>query len=129
MDNGISSNQANLRSAPLATRGEAALSTTSAAPPRDVPTTASEVEPLRDAARSAEETKESLEALSRRLNDFMRETARELEFQVNEDGASVIIYVRQSETGEILRAIPPEEARALAYRLSEGAATLISQLA
>ncbi|WP_162883784.1 flagellar protein FlaG [Chromatocurvus halotolerans] len=105
------------------------MSTTNAVPPAEASTTVSEVEPLRDAARPAAETKESLEALSQRLNDFMRETARELEFQVNDDGGSVVIYVRQSETGEILRAIPPEEARGLADRLSEGAATLISQLA
>ena len=79
------------------------------------------------------ELRELLDGLSERLNEFMQENARELEFQVNSESNRVVILVRQAETGDVLRSIPPEEALALADKLADNpddsAGVLLSALA
>lgn len=55
-----------------------------------------------------------MERMAERLQEFVRENGRQLEFQVNNDSGEVVILVRHAESGEVLRSIPPEEARRLA---------------
>lgn len=127
IDNNISANQGMMR--PVPARGDAvapAGSTTSVEPPA---TAVTAVQPPREMPAPGEEMNEMLEGLSQRLNEFVQENARELEFRVNQEGGRVVILVRQSETGEVLRTIPPEEALGLVNNLSDGAAALFSQLA
>lgn len=44
-----------------------------------------------------------------KVNDFVKQIGRNLEFSVHESTGRVIITVRESETGKIVRQIPPEE--------------------
>lgn len=44
-----------------------------------------------------------------KVNDFVKQIGRNLEFSVDESSGRVIITVRESETGKIIRQIPPEE--------------------
>jgi len=80
-------------------------------------------------AELGKDLRESLEALSARLNEFVQSNARELEFMVGDEAGRVVILVRQSETGEVVRTIPPEEAVSLSETLREGGAALFSQKA
>lgn len=127
MDNGISVSQATMR--PAAVRSDApATAASSAVGERAVPAVA-EAQPPRDMPDTGEGMNEMLEGLSQRLNEFVQQNARELEFRVNQDGGRIVILVRQSETGEVLRTIPPDEALGLVNNLGDGAAALFSQLA
>lgn len=129
IDNTISASQGIVR--PAIARSDAAgqavastVSSQAVAPPV-------EAQPSRGTpeVKPGEDMTQLLEGLSQRLNEFVQDNARELEFRVNDEGGRVVILVRQSETGEVLRTIPPEEALALADNLSDGAAALFSQLA
>lgn len=116
---------------PAATRGDPVAPGADAKPSAQAITAPPEVQPP-SAIPEAEpggDTAELLESLSQRLNEFVQENTRELEFRVDDDGGRVVILVRQSETGELLRTIPPEEALGLVGSLDEGAAALFSQLA
>lgn len=131
MDNSISANQLNMRVP--AVRGDAvATAANSAAGPVAGPgavPAVTDVQPPRELPSSGEGMNEMLEGLSERLNQFVQDNARELEFRVNDEGGRIVILVRQSETGEVLRTIPPEEALDLVNNLGDGAAALVSQLA
>ena len=48
------------------------------------------------------------------VNNFVQQTNRNLEFAVEESSGRVVITVREAETGNIIRQIPPEEVLAIA---------------
>ncbi len=56
--------------------------------------------------------KPDLEALANKMNIASRSLGRDLRFQVNLKSGESVIQVLDSETGEIIRQIPPEEAKA-----------------
>lgn len=136
MDNTLSLNQLQARVTPeprpvtaprpVAAQAPNTAPNTNTAPPAVV---TPPPEPAVTAAETSKELRESLEVLSERLNEFVQDNARELEFMVSDDEGRVVILVRQSETGEVLRTIPPEEAKSLAETLQDGGAALISQQA
>jgi uncharacterized FlaG/YvyC family protein len=70
-----------------------------------------------------------MEAIAERLQEFVRDSRRRLEFEVDRSSGEVSILVRHAETGKLLRTIPPEEARVLAERMSAGEAVLLSRRA
>ena len=74
-------------------------------------------------------SRDVLEASAERLEAFVRESGRELEFRVGESGGNVVIVVRQADSGEVLRTIPPDEALRLARDLDQGGGALFSALA
>ncbi|MEQ8803303.1 flagellar protein FlaG [Haliea sp.] len=127
IDNSISASQGAMR--PLPGRGDAVAPAATTQTAAQSTAAIGAVEPPRETPATGEDMNEMLEGLSQRLNEFVQENARELEFRVNQDGGRVVILVRQSETGEVVRTIPPEEALGLVNNLSEGAAALFSQLA
>jgi flagellar protein FlaG len=59
-------------------------------------------------SRKAQEERAELEAALQKLNQHMRENARDIEFSVDEVTDRTVITVRQSETGEIIRQIPSD---------------------
>lgn len=73
---------------------------------------------LRSGSIDIEALQARMESLAERLQDYMRENGRQLEFQVSDESGQVVILVRHAESGEVLRSIPPEEARALAEQAS-----------
>lgn len=81
------------------------------------------------AAEPAEVLRETVERVSERLNEFVADISRDLEFRVDDDNGDVVILVRESATGEIVRTIPPDEARQLAENLEINAAALVSGMA
>lgn len=134
IDNNITASQSLVRPAPVRADAVASAGSASVSLPAVVAAPPEPVQPMQPARAVAElpsgnDLANQLEDLTQQLNEFVQANARELEFRVNDDGGRVVILVRQSETGEVLRTIPPDEARTLASNLNEGAAVLFSQLA
>jgi len=73
----------------------------------------------------AERIRRSVAALER----FMSQVRRELEFFVDEESGHTVITVRNAETGEIVRQIPPDEVLQIASSLAEGQINLIHRIA
>ena len=66
-------------------------------------------------ASSAEE----LEQAVAKLNDYVQNTERKLNFQLDEDAGMTIIRVFDKATDELIRQIPNEEAVSLAQKLNQ----------
>lgn len=70
-------------------------------------------------AEKNQTTVADLKKVASKVNDFVKEIGRSLEFSVDEASGRVIITVRESETGKIVRQIPPEELLAIADLVRE----------
>ena len=68
--------------------------------------------------KKAVDTAEVTQAASK-VNEFVKQIGRSLEFSVHESSGRVIITVRESETGKIVRQIPPEELLVIADLVRE----------
>ena len=75
---------------------------------RPVETAAALAAEQRANSRKIQEQRAELEAALEKLNQHMRENARDIEFNVDEVTDRTVITVRQSETGEIIRQIPSD---------------------
>lgn len=53
------------------------------------------------------------------IRDFVQMVRRELQFEVDDDTGRTIVTVRDADTDEIIRQIPPEEVLQIAARLEE----------
>lgn len=62
---------------------------------------------------------EELEQAVSKLNDYVQNTERKLNFQLDEDAGLTIIRVYDKATDELIRQIPNEEAVSLAQKLNE----------
>jgi flagellar protein FlaG len=76
-------------------------------------------------ARSAEATgdkqvtDEKVEQAVAKLNDYVQNSERKLEFQVDEDSGQTVVRVYDKNSEELIRQIPDEEALELAKRLNQ----------
>ena len=62
---------------------------------------------------------EELEQAVAKLNDYVQNTERKLNFQLDEDAGLTIIRVFDKATDELIRQIPNEEAVSLAQKLNQ----------
>ena len=67
-----------------------------------------------------------LERVGEQISEYSRQIGRELEFQPQSEAGRVIILVKVSDTGELVRAIPPEEVQRLSEALAAGQPALIN---
>ena len=72
---------------------------------------------------------QDLEAAVENLREFVSDMQRELQFSVDEDSGRTIITVIDSDSGKIIRQIPPEEILQIARSVSDGAFNLIDRRA
>lgn len=63
--------------------------------------------------------RQEIEKAASKVNNFVSQIDRNLEFSVDESSGRVIITVREPETGKIVRQIPPEELLVIAKLVSE----------
>ena len=68
----------------------------------------------------AEQIKEKLDEVAKDLNVHVQFVNRELEFSVDQDSGQTVIKVMDSETQEVIRQIPGEEALQFARTLNDG---------
>ncbi len=64
-----------------------------------------------------------------RLNDVLKERARELEFSVDDDSGRTIVRVIHKESGEVIRQLPPEVVLRFADAFTQGTASLLEEFA
>jgi flagellar protein FlaG len=126
MDNNISM----IRALPASTSTVETAPRQPAAPPPSVSGNVSQSPSVSTPPAAPEEAERvDLEALLERvgeqISEFSRQTGRELEFEVEESSGNVVILVKNKETGEVLRAIPPEEAQRLSDALAAGEPALV----
>ena len=65
------------------------------------------------------------EAVSR-LNNYVQNLRRDLQFRVDENSDRVIVTVVDSESGEVIRQIPSEEVLAVAHNLQQAHGLLVN---
>ena len=53
------------------------------------------------------------------IEEFMKQTQRNLQFSTDEESGKIVVKVIASETGELIRQIPSEEALRIAHSLSD----------
>jgi flagellar protein FlaG len=65
-----------------------------------------------------EQRAETAQAVARRIEQYLRESGRELDFHVDVDTKRMVVTVRDPTTGEVIRQIPSEEVLRIARSLS-----------
>ncbi len=70
---------------------------------------------------------EQLGAIVEKLNDFVQQVQRELEFSIDEENGEVVVKVVDARTRDVVREIPPEEVREMRKRLNEVAEKLFQE--
>ena len=70
-------------------------------------------------ADNAQASDTNIVRATQQLNDFIRQIGRNLEFTVDESSGKVIITVRESESGKIIRQIPPQELLSIASLINK----------
>jgi flagellar protein FlaG len=70
-----------------------------------------------------------LRQVAERLEQYLRDSGRNLEFRVDQSTNATVVTVRRADTGEVVRQIPSEQALAVLRRLSEHSGTLLDQMA
>lgn len=63
------------------------------------------------------------------IKDWLRDSGRQLDFQIDESSGRTVITVRNPATGEVIRQIPSEEVLQLAYMLASGSSLGVDQFA
>lgn len=69
-----------------------------------------------------------LEAATAQIERFVRSAGRDLQFRIDDDSGRVVVSVRDSNTGELIRQIPSEETLRIAKSLEQGDVALDSLL-
>jgi len=62
---------------------------------------------------------ESIERAVAKLNDYVQNTERKLEFQMDEDSGQTVVRVYDKNSEKLIRQIPNEEALSLAQKLNQ----------
>ena len=85
--------------------------------------------PAQSNAPEAPPTKETLQAVVKQIESFLKGSERSLQFSVDETTGRTVISVRDAASGDLIRQIPGEDAMRLARALAEGAKSLIEIVA
>ena len=73
---------------------------------------------LRQLIAAPETTPGRLKKAISHIEEFIGSHSRKLEFRVHEESGRTVITVRERNTGEVIRQIPPEEVLAIATNIS-----------
>lgn len=78
-----------------------------------------------EAGKVAELNKEQVREAVSRINEYVQQTERKLEFQMDEDSGETIIRVYDKASSELIRQIPSELALELAQKLNDEEPSLL----
>jgi flagellar protein FlaG len=76
-----------------------------------------------------EDVRELSAKIAERLERYLKDSGRDVEYRVDADAGATVITVRRSDTGEVVRQFPTEEALAWMRRLNEQSGTFVDALA
>lgn len=76
-----------------------------------------------------EDTRELAARIAERLQQFLKDSGRDVEYRVDADAGATVITVRRSDSGEVVRQFPSEEALAWLKQLNEQSGTFVDALA
>lgn len=93
-------------------------SQTSASVPRVQDTATAPVRKADAPAAPVERQADAAQAVAQRIQQYLRESGRELDFRVDADTNRTVVTVRDQTTGEVIRQIPSEEVLRIARSLS-----------
>jgi flagellar protein FlaG len=71
----------------------------------------------------------AIESSVRQINDYVQTLNRDIEFSVDKEHNRTIIKVIDSDTGEVIRQLPPEDVLQLAKRLEQMDGLLVREKA
>ena len=74
-----------------------------------------------------EPERERVVAAIKRIQEFVDETQRGLQFSIDEDTGRIVVKVIARQSGEVIRQLPSEEALELAKRLQDAEGILFSK--
>jgi flagellar protein FlaG len=77
-------------------------------------------------AESKDSDQEKLKVAVQQIEKFVQSVRRNLEFSIDETSGQVVVKVIASESGEVVRQIPSEEALKLANSLKDASSLLFS---
>ena len=114
MPNEISANLHSLVSRPAQVQKFSVTGTSEPAVERQsLPPGGQSVPPVQQTQQGSEAQRKDLDEAVSRIQDYVQNLRRELQFAVDEESGRTIITVIDSETDKIVRQIPPEEILAL----------------
>jgi flagellar protein FlaG len=76
-----------------------------------------------------EDVRELSARIAKQLERFLKDSGRDVEYRVDADAEATVITVRRSDTGEVVRQFPNEEALAWLRRHNEQSGTFLDTLA
>ena len=97
---------------------------TSTPRPRAAPVEVVKADP-QQLVKSQNDLRELRDAVAARLDQFLKESGREVEFRVDDAAHATVITVRRADTGEVVRQYPTEDALALLRRLNANSGTFL----
>ncbi len=74
-------------------------------------------EPVRQAPAAPPVEVHKIESVTRQIDSFLRSMNKSLQFRLDESTGRMIVSICDSETGEVIRQVPGEEARRIAQNL------------
>lgn len=80
-----------------------------------------------NARHSTESERERVAEAIKRIQEFVDETQRGLQFSIDEDTGRTVVKVIARHSGEVIRQLPSEEALELAKRLQDAGSILFSK--
>lgn len=107
--------------APIAAAPPAPQASAAAAQPREAALRAPAQKPLERAepAQDAKTLQKNLQEAVERLNDQMKQNGRDLAFSVDNKSDKIVVTVKNTQTGEVVRQIPSETALRVAHNLED----------
>ena len=91
--------------------------------------TAADGEILPPAPAGRVEDASQVESAVSQISEFVQNLQRDLQFSVDEDSGRIVIKVIDSETNEVIRQIPPEDALRLARDLGSAGSLILKERA
>ena len=70
----------------------------------------------------------AVKAAAQQIDSYLKSTGRNLDFRVDQDTGRTVVTVRDSNTGDVIRQIPSEEALKLARSLGESNAAILDMM-
>jgi flagellar protein FlaG len=68
-----------------------------------------------------------IESVTRQIDTYLRSMNRSLQFRLDEGTGQMVVTLRDSETGEVIRQVPGEDALRIAQRIENGLSMMLDE--